>query len=635
MDLRDRRAGYANVLAPIDFELIHFSTLPDQNDTHTFSAQTARGGQLRWKGTTSVNPIRGSGEVTVEDASLPELAVYLKRYLRATVAAGQLSATLPYAFSYVDGRFEARLAGASVSLRDLALSREGTSNTFAALTRLDVNDIDADLARGEATVGEVIADGGKLGIRRDAKGEIDLANLMVASAGPAAVASAPAREVLLDNWKLAVKRVVFDQVAISVVDETVSPPLRLDAGQVRLQSRLAAQRSGAQVQLTLTDAAFSLSDLALSSGSQRPLEVAQLGFSGANLDLAARRVGIGLLYAQQGQLQLTRDRGGQLNIMNLLPRFDAVAGQAEPASAGKPWVVSAERVDLSRFGAEVADQGTGVKVHVVDLAAKFEGASSDLGQPVKFNAALSLREGGQFSVQGSAVPATRALQAEVRVRRLALAPMQPALAQYLKLKIAGGTGSAQGRLTAGAKGASLSYVGGFRIAGLVLNEEDDELFASWSDLSADKVRASLGPNRLEIPELRFVEPSAKLIIENDRSFNAARLLVARGPGAGVRTALPPPTSARAAEDSFPVRIRRVRLQNAKLDFTDLSLRPPFAAKMYELNGVVNGLSSSRDARSQVELDGRVDEFGLARIRGEFNPFAPSDNTDLNIVLRNA
>jgi hypothetical protein len=542
---------------------------------------------------------------------------------------------LPYAFSYADGKFEARLAAARMSLRDLALSRAGASNSFAALTHLDVNDIDADLARGEVTVGEMRADGGKLTIGRDAKGELDLANLMVATAGPAAAASAPARKVLVDNWKLAVKQVMFDEVAISAVDETVSPPLRLEAGQVRLQSQLAARRSGADFQLTLTDAAFSLSDLALSSGAQTPLKLAQLGFSDGSLDLAARRVGIGLLYAQQGQLQLTRDRGGQFNVMTLLPRFDAAAGPAGPASAGKPWRVSVRNVDLSQFGAEVADQGTGVKVHVVDLAAKFEGASSDLGQPVKFHAGLSLREGGRFSAQGSAVPATRALQAQVRVQRLALAPLQPALAQYLKLKIAGGTGSAQGRLASGAKGASLSFVGGFNIAGLVLNEEDDQLFASWNDLSADNVRASIGPNRLEIPELRLVEPDAKLIIENDRSFNAARLLVARRAGAGVGTALPSPTSGRTAEDPFPVRVERVRLQNAKLDFTDLSLRPQFAAKMYELNGVINGLSSNRDARSQVELDGRVDEFGLARIRGELNPLAPSDNTDLNIVLRNA
>jgi hypothetical protein len=57
-----------------------------------------------------------------------------------------------------------------------------------------------------------------------------------------------------------------------------------------------------------------------------------------------------------------------------------------------------------------------------------------------------------------------------------------------------------------------------------------------------------------------------------------------------------------------VRIRRVRLQNAKLDFTDLSLLPQFAAKIYELQGVVTGLSSSHATRSRIELDGRVDEF---------------------------
>ncbi len=83
-----------------------------------------------------------------------------------------------------------------------------------------------------------------------------------------------------------------------------------------------------------------------------------------------------------------------------------------------------------------------------------------------------------------------------------------------------------------------------------------------------------------------------------------------------------------------MRVRRVRLQNAKLDFADLSLRPQFAAKIYELNGVVTGLSTKRDARSQIELDGRIDEFGLARVRGQLNPFAPTDNTDLNVVFKN-
>lgn len=43
--------------------------------------------------------IRSSGNLPLGNVSLPDLAVYLKFYTRAIVAAGQLSATVPYRFS--------------------------------------------------------------------------------------------------------------------------------------------------------------------------------------------------------------------------------------------------------------------------------------------------------------------------------------------------------------------------------------------------------------------------------------------------------------------------------------------------------------------------------------------------------
>ncbi|MBK5206748.1 MAG: DUF748 domain-containing protein, partial [Polaromonas sp.] len=634
VEVRDRRAGYANSFFPIDFALTHFSTLPEQNGTYTFSADSERGGKLRWKGDVSVNPIRGSGELTLENASLPELAVYLKSYTHATMAAGQLAATLPYRFSYSDGKFEASLAGARLALRDLALAHAGASDSFATLTRLDVSDISADLARREATVGEVRADGGKLTVKRDAKGTLDLANLLVATAGPA---PAPGQALVINNWKLEVKQVVFDQVAISAVDETVSPPLKLSADKARLQLQLNAEQAGADFKLTVTDAAFSLADLALTSGSQTPFKLAQLGFTDGVFDLAARHVSLGRIHAEGGQLQLTRDRKGQLDMLDRLPKFSAASPPAATpaASAGAPWIAVAKSVELSKFGAELEDQGLGVKLHLQDFAMKLEGASSDLTQSVKFNAGLNLREGGQLLAQGKVVPASGALEADVQVKQLALAPLQPLLSKHVKLKIASGSVSAQGRLSTGsgqAKSPSLRYVGGVDIAGMALNDEDGERFATWKSLRADKLTASLSPNLLEIPLLRAVEPNATLIIEDDRSFNAARLLVR--PAISDATAKMPPAPAQAANGPFPVRIQRMRVQNAKLDFTDLSLRPQFGAKIYELNGVVNGLSSNRTSRSQIELDGRVDEFGLARIRGEFNPFAPRDNTDINVVFKN-
>ncbi len=636
VELSDHHAGYTESFVPINFTLNNFSTLPGQGNRYTFSATSARGASLHASGELSLAPLGGSGQLTLENASLPELAVYLKSYTRATLAAGKLTATLPYRFSLADGKLEASLAGAKLALRELALAHEGSSDSFATLTRLELSDIAADLARREATLGEVRAQGGRLALRRNAKGELDLAHLMQVALAPAAVAVQP---VPVNNWKLAVKQLVFDQVAVSALDESVSPPLRMSADKVQLRLQLVAQQAAADFQWKISDAGFSLADLVLSSGTQTPVKLARLGFSDGVVDSAARHASFGRIFAAGGQLRLTRDRQGQLDLLRLLPKFGA-AGTKPPGApskpVGAPWSAVAGSVVLSQFGADLEDQGSGVKVHAQDLGAKLEGVSSDLKRPVKFNAGLSLSEGGQLSAQGSLLPSSGAMRAEVRVKQLALRPLQPWLDHYLKLKIAGGSVSAQGLVTTGsgtAKSAALRYVGGLDVAGLVLNEEDGDMFASWNNVGAQQLTFSLQPNLLAITELRVLEPNAKLIIENDRSFNAARLLVPADPAAaGVEA--PALTPQAASTEPFPVRIPRLRLQNGKLDFTDLSLRPQFAAKIVELNGVVTGLSSNRDSRSQIELDGRVDEFGLARIRGELNPFAPRNNTDLNVVFKN-
>lgn len=632
VEMQDRRAGYANLLSPIDFELAHFSTLPNQNDAHTLSAESSRGGKLRWTGTASVNPIRASGQLVLEKISLPELSVYLKTYTRATLTAGELSAALPYSLSYEQGKLEARLSGASASVQDIAISTEGAKSSFAALSHLDLNGVNADLAARELTVATARASGGKLEVTRNAQGEVNLASLARAAESSPAVALTAVPQVTGDPWKFAVAQLLVDDLALSAVDQTVKPALKVQADQLRLKLGLSGALA-ASTQVNVSGAEFSLANLEIGNDDLSAFKLARFGFTGGQVDLAARSVAIGNVVAEGGHVQLQRNAKGDLNLLALLPQGGAGAAAAKP-TAGKPWSARVNTIELSRFGADVEDQGTGIKVHVTDVAAKLSGVGSDIKKPIKFSAALGLREGGQFTAQGSVVPATGALQADVQLKQLALAPLQPLLAQHLKLKVAKGSVSARGRLTAvpDERGAGLRYQGGMNVADLILDEADGKLFASWRNVDAPRMTASLGPDRLDIPELRIVEANAKLIIEDDRSLNAARLLVKR-PGASLKPAKEV-ASAQPSGQVFPVSIGRVRLENAKLDFADLSLRPQFAAKMYEMSGAIVGLSTSRQSRSQIELDSRVDEFGSARIRGTLNAFAPESNTDVSLVFKN-
>ena len=636
VDVSDQQAGYANTISPLNFELNSFSTLPDQTGNYRVSAASLLGGKLSWTGSVSVNPMQARGEVTLEDAALSELATYLKPYTTAHLQSGRLSATVPYRFAYEGGRFEAELAGARLRLNEVTLAAGEGREPIALLNQVTGEGIQANLATRVVSIGALRVEGGAVTVTRQANGALDWAQLSVPVDSQQVVSVGVAPPL---TWALQVQALALDQVAIRAMDQTVSPALTLGIDKVKLNLSLNAEQTGQALNLITDEGDLTLDQLTLASGSQTPLTINQLGFSDGRMNLAERKIKVERLVAEGGQLQLQRDATGQLNLMTMLPQpqpsDSTLPAQTSNSDESPAWQVLATQVQLNQWGAAIADQTTGIAVNLQNVALQLEGASNQLSQPVQFKASLAVREGGQLSAQGRVVPATGAVDAKVQVQQLALAPWQPLLSQSVKLVIAGGHVSAQGQLTTGAardNRPALRYTGGLAVADLALHEAGGVPFAAWKRVEAAKLGLQLSPNRLDIPDLLVLEPNATLIIEDDRSLNAARLLVK--PVAATDSPAAVPVTGQPETDSFPVRIQRLRLKNAKVDFADLSLRPQFGAKVVELNGVVTGLSSNRQARSQIELDGRVDEFGLARVRGELNPFAPQDNTDVNVVFKN-
>lgn len=675
--MQDRHAGYRETFAPIDFTLNNLSTLPDDNGDYTLSADAALGGKLRWKGTASLNPISASGELALENVALAGLSSYLKPFVRMGVSAGRLSASLPYQLRYQNGLVAAGLNGASVGLADLALHQQGVTAPFARVKKFDISGVDLDLAKQTLSIGGIGLHGGALALRRDARGMLDLAGLAVPApaSAPAAKAAeqktgaAAMKAATPAPWKVQLKQLDLDGVALSAIDESVQPALKVNAAQLALHLNLQAQTGQQGMQLQLADGRLALDNLQLQSGAATPFKLARLALEQGAVDLAARRASVGKLVFDGGQLDLSRDSKGQFLLLQALPLAKNDGQPSQPAArtaaafsaSAKPsgrtatapaWTANIKRVEFNRFGARYDDAASGIKANVQDFRLALNDVSSDLARAVSFDTALKVREGGQLQAQGKLVPASGAVEADLKLNKLAIAPVQPMLAKYLRLKIGSGAISTQGHLHVGAgtgKDPALRYDGGLDFDELVLNEDDGDRFAHWKLLRAEKLAFSLKPDLLDIGELRLVEPDATLIIENDRSFNAARLLVpqsqllpeattpAVAAGAGTPAAAAAAahaTTNAAAATPFPLKIRRLRLQNAKLAFTDLSLRPQFGAKMYELNGVITGLSTRADASSQVEIDGRVDEYGSTRIRGKLNPFVLADNTDLSVIFKN-
>ncbi len=704
VEFNDRRAGYSNVFTPIEFSVSDFSTLPDHKGPYSFSASTARGGSIRWKGQASLEPIAGSGEVVLDALSLPDLAIYAKPLLDVTVASGKLGATLPYRFAYTGGKLSFDLEKAALKVADVNArpGPSGAPSVQAALLEIDgvdaslarqsfavrgiklgglamqpasakeaafklaavtVGDISGNAASGEVMVGSVNLSGGNLAMRRDARGQIDLLEFPVAAKAPlpareqAAVAPTPAANPPVPAtpaWKVGVKQVGLDNFSIAINDLSAPKPLQMEIGKVALNFALEVAQAPSGFNTVVSGAELSAREIVANGGSEAPVRIGEIGAGGGKLDLSAGSLVFERAWLRKADLKLVLDAGGRLNLLDMLPGPGSPpATPAKPDTA--PFKVGVKSVEIAGINADFEDRGSGMRIGVQEAGAKLSGVSSNLSDPLDFDAGLRLREGGEVRAKGRVVPSMASVDVAVKVDRLALAPVQPLMARHVKLVLASGSVSADGKLQVGGKGGRVRYAGNVGLSDLLLNEEGGKQFAALKAGSAEGIAFQLGPDSLEVPELRLDALQAQLLIDADGSLNATRLLVqpakpaAPPSGATVVPAVADPAPAARTEaasaaavavpaaappDPFPVAVRRLRISNAKLDFEDLSLRPQFGAKIHDLNGVVTGLSTSPATRSRLELDGRVDEFGLARIRGELNPFFPRNNTAVNVVFRN-
>ena len=108
------------------------------------------------------------------------------------------------------------------------------------------------------------------------------------------------------------------------------------------------------------------------------------------------------------------------------------------------------------------------------------------------------------------------------------------------------------------------------------------------------------------------------------------------PGGG-DTPQPPPPAEAASDNSaagFPVRVKRIRIDDGEVDFADLSLVLPFATRVHALGGDVTGLAPGQEARAALDLEGQVGEYGQATVRGSLAPFAPKAFADVTVAFRN-
>jgi uncharacterized protein involved in outer membrane biogenesis len=633
------------VVEPIALAFDDISTLPERRGPYAVTAQLPGGGTLGWKGEVSLQPIASSGTLRFDGFKPATLWKFVQDRVRLAEPAGDIDVAVSYKFAYAAGTTTLIADPIQVKVNSLALAETGGGAPILELGAIELPSARFDLAARELVVPALSIRDGRAAARVDTDGTVNWATLVKAvpskpipaeAKSPASPAAAP--------WKVRVESFKLDEVALDYRDASRAVPVTVTVGASKLALAAAAEVGGGAPQVKVENLSAGLDRVAWTetSGGEPLLTLQSVALEGGTVDLAPREVRLERVTLTGGAAQIKRAADGTVRQLTAfgpaegkIRRELAAAGEAA-AAEGQPWKFALDELALANFAIGLSDEGTqppvqydleGINVVVKDV-------SNDGKTPLKVDAKLGVRQGGSLAANATVSPTGESAEAEVKLARFALKPLAPMVAKFATLTLESGDVSGTTKLAyrAGKAGPSVKATGAVSVGNLLLQEADTrERFLSWKALSANGIDFSLGPDKLVIREVRLLEPGAKIVIFKDRSVNLVTVL---------KRDETPETRASAAETSggraapFPVSVERIRVENATVDFADLSLVLPFATEIRELKGAATGISSDPKSRASLKFEGRVGEFGDAAVDGSLAPFAPKQFTDIGVVFRN-
>jgi hypothetical protein len=616
---------------PLNIKLTNISTLPKREGPYTLTATSPDGTTLQWSGDMSLQPVRSEGRLKFEQIPLATPWKFGRSSLKIAQPEGHLSFETGYLIDFSNKATIITLDNLSVRLNGLGLQLEGAEKPFLKLQEVSLDAGKLDLMQRKIDAVRFAIKGGDIDVIMDKDGMLNVQRIMAASAPVAASGSQQG------PWSVDISDVKMEGLALNYNDQSNKPPVSFSTSDIQVGFKAAVNTGSPSMQVKVNDFGLTLKQIALGfkDAAQPVIQVGSLAISGGSVDLGARSASIARIELSDGNIDVTRHQDGTLNLMQLYNKDTGKNSSSKNTQPEKsePWSYVLEKVAVSEFKTNITDATVRPDKPLIGLEKISLNASHIDGKsPITFDAGLRVVQGGELKASGAIDPTNFAVKSDISAKDISLPILQPYLAlQTADLTLNSGLFSTQGTFNRTANGG-MTYKGTVGVARMqIMENETKDTLLGWEQLKTSDMRLSISPNGLEIDNLKLTGLEGKLIISEDKKVNIVEAFK------GEKSMEPAPKVAVVPEipgNTFPVKVSRLTMENGNLAFADLSLRPQFATKMHELKGVIIGISSTAGARTQVELDGRVDEYGTSKITGEINSFDPKQFTDITMAFRN-
>jgi len=406
-------------------------------------------------------------------------------------------------------------------------------------------------------------------------------------------------------------------------------PFEVREGKVSLKSTYELAWTDTQKRVLVKGANLALENAVIGRpGVAEPdIEVKVLKVENADLDLVNLAARIERISLEGGHVLLSHDPAhGGVNLHRMIqPLMEG------SSNAGPPTPISVGTLSISGVDVDAEDLAPArpFRVSAHDVNLDVMGIENKPG--TKCPTTLSARVGdtGTVRVTGAFSSDFHDGDLDVDVSDVDIRATDSYADTVARVRIAGGAVSTKGhvRFELPDQGTmAFSYRGDLRLKDVALvNADTAQDVCRVAMLKMAPLAIGLNPMNVAVGEVAIGAPQLKVGVAPDRSIDLMKLLVAP-PETGTE---PKPVAASTPRPH--VTIDSVRVQNGSVRLVDQSVEPNVTIDVTRLAGTVKGISTEQLARADVDLTATLDNTAPLAIKGQINPIAQKDFTDLSLT----
>ncbi len=676
---------YKTEFSPLNFGLNNVSTVPNEDSTYRFSSVIDGTGEIHWEGDITVEPLRSHGKLKLTAVHLPRLWEYIKDIVKFEIQQGDLHVEANYEFDGIGENPQLLISEGQLKLDGFQLMEKGQNAPLIDIPQFDIDGVSVDLQQQRVMVQSVQSTRASFDLKKDKNGVLNFVPLFeighfsavedavleeitkphetttdvaeskaIAADGEVLpptvetpqsehnnVASIPDDAIVHQStrepepsadtpWLLEIRKLSLQQYKLRFEDRVPEQGVVVELAPLNLMVNNISSAPGNELTLKL-DSGMNQTGRIDVNGT---LTLDPLLTS---MDLDVHQIDLGLFYpyvtTQLENLQGALQFDGQLGF-----HFD---------ENDKPKLQYYGSFGLVNF--RTAKENLKLATDALNIQGKLDFSQDANAQPsVNFDGSIGLDNlKAQFEANALA---SRQIRLKGKLAFYNDAKQNPVVRHDGSVMALGlSTGVDDYTLRSGgirfdgrtdfhgdpAKKPMLRYRGEARVYEFAAIElaTGYELL-KWKTLSLRGLAFDYEPTKLSLSDVLIDRPYAKIVIDPDTSESELEAV------SEVQSANPPPEIAqidetrisKAEKSVIPITIGKVTIKDGSANFADRSLMLNFATGIHELNGVISGLSSKKDGRASVLIEGQVDNYAPVKIEGEINPLSSEAYTDIAVLF---